>query len=121
MKGPILDFERPILDLESQIEDLRSFADDQKMEVRDDLQRLEAKADKLRDIALLKIVDPPKKKLPAVRLARAKPVPGDPVIALGHAGAGMLWAIKAGEISALGKLSEHLATLASFKDDEAGR
>jgi S1-C subfamily serine protease len=78
------------------------------------------KADKLRDIALLKIVDPPKK-LSAVKLARNKPVPGDQVISLGHAGAGMLWAIKAGEISALGKLSEHLATLASFKDDDDGR
>lgn len=78
------------------------------------------KADKLRDIALLKLVKPPKQ-LSAVRIARQKPVPGDSVISLGHAGAGMLWAIKAGEISALGKLSEHLATLASFKDDEDGR
>jgi hypothetical protein len=33
----------------------------------------------------------------------------------------MLWAIKSGEISALGKLSEHLATLASFKDDTEGQ
>ncbi len=33
----------------------------------------------------------------------------------------MLWAIKSGEISALGKLSEQLATLAQFKDDANGR
>lgn len=78
------------------------------------------KADKLRDLALLKLVDPPKA-LPHVRIARQNPIPGQPVIAIGHAGAGMLWAIKAGEISALGKLSEQLASLASFKEDEQGK
>lgn len=77
------------------------------------------KADKLRDIALLKMVDPPAK-LPTVRIAKDNPQPGQQVIALGHAGAGMLWALKAGEISAMGKLSEQLATLAQFKDDKAG-
>lgn len=75
------------------------------------------KVDKLRDLALLKIKDPPRK-LPYVKLAKDKPVPGDQVVSLGHAGAGMLWAIKAGQVSALGKLSEHLATLASFGDDD---
>ncbi|MEZ4228184.1 MAG: serine protease [Polyangiaceae bacterium] len=75
------------------------------------------KVDKLRDLALLKIKDPPGK-LPYVKLAKDKPVPGDQVVSLGHAGAGMLWAIKAGQVSALGKLSEHLATLASFSDDD---
>ncbi len=79
------------------------------------------KADKLRDIALLKIIDPPKKKLPFVKLAGKKPVPGDKVTSLGHAGAGMLWAIKSGEIATLGKMSEHLATLARFKDNEEGK
>lgn len=78
------------------------------------------KDDKLRDLALLKIKSPPKK-LPFVQLSAKKPVPGEPVIAIGNAGAGMLWAIKAGEISALGKLSDHLATLASFKNDAAGK
>jgi S1-C subfamily serine protease len=77
------------------------------------------KADKLRDIALLKIDKPPK--LTAVKIAKVKPVPGSSVVALGHAGAGMLWALKSGQISALGKLSEALAQLASFKDDEEGR
>ncbi len=48
MKSPSLDFERPIIELESQIEDMRLFADDQKLEVADELARLEAKADKLR-------------------------------------------------------------------------
>ncbi|MBW2454618.1 MAG: trypsin-like peptidase domain-containing protein [Deltaproteobacteria bacterium] len=78
------------------------------------------KADKLRDLALLKIIDPPKN-LPAVKIATVKPAPGNSVVALGHAGAGMLWALKSGQISAMGKLSEALAQLASFKDDEEGR
>lgn len=77
------------------------------------------KADKLRDIALIKLVDPPKK-LPSVSIAKQNPSPGQAVIAVGHAGAGMLWALKAGEVSALGKLSEQLATLAQFKNDQAG-
>ena len=75
------------------------------------------KADKLRDIALIKLDNPPKN-LTAVPIAKNNPVPGEAVLAIGHAGAGMLWAIKAGEISALGKLSEHLASLAKFKDDK---
>jgi len=78
------------------------------------------KADKLRDIALLKINKPPKN-LPFVKIAKNKPVPGNSVIALGHAGAGMLWALKSGEISALGKLADHLAQVASFKDDDEGK
>lgn len=77
------------------------------------------KSDKLRDIALIKIVDPPAN-LPSVTISKENPEPGQQVIALGHAGAGMLWALKAGEISAMGKLSEQLATLAQFKDDKAG-
>ena len=48
MKGPCLDFEKPIVELESQIEHMRSFADDQQLEVSDELERLEVKADKLR-------------------------------------------------------------------------
>ncbi|MDP6418160.1 MAG: acetyl-CoA carboxylase carboxyltransferase subunit alpha [Candidatus Krumholzibacteria bacterium] len=48
MNGSWLDFEKPIVELESQIKDLRSFADGQKMEVSDELRRLEEKADKLR-------------------------------------------------------------------------
>lgn len=78
------------------------------------------KSDPLRDLALVRLVDPPPK-LPFVRVAAADPVPGQQVMAIGHAGAGMLWAIKSGEISALGKLRDHLATLAQFKDDEDGK
>ncbi|MBX3182525.1 MAG: trypsin-like peptidase domain-containing protein [Polyangiaceae bacterium] len=75
------------------------------------------KADKLRDLALIRLTKPPAK-LPHMRLAKQSPTPGDPVVALGHAGAGMLWAIKSGQVAALGKLSEHLSTLASFGEED---
>jgi S1-C subfamily serine protease len=78
------------------------------------------KADKLRDIALLKLSDPPKR-LPSVKIAQSKPVPGADVVALGHAGAGMLWALKSGQISAMGKLAETLAQLAAFDDSDEGK
>ncbi len=78
------------------------------------------KADKLRDIALLKLDEPPAD-LPSINVSATKPTPGDAVVALGHAGAGMLWALKSGEVSALGKLSEQLAMLASFDETDAGK
>ncbi len=91
------------------------------MERRDKVYEAEVyKADKLRDLALLRIAEPPGK-LPSVTLAAQRPMPGERVVALGHASAGMLWAMKPGEISALGKLDEHLAALASFRDDDEGK
>ena len=78
------------------------------------------KVDKIRDLALIKLTDPPKN-LPTLKIAPDKPTPGQRVVAIGHAGAGMLWAIKAGEVSALGKLSEHLSTLARFGESAKGR
>ncbi|MEM9692736.1 MAG: serine protease, partial [Myxococcota bacterium] len=86
---------------------------------RDEYEAYVHKFDKLRDIALLKLTDPPKN-LQAVAISKRSPVPGDSVVAIGHAGAGMLWALKSGQISALGKMSETLAALAQFKDDKAG-
>ncbi|MSP24599.1 MAG: serine protease, partial [Myxococcales bacterium] len=78
------------------------------------------KSDKLRDIALLKLDEPPAN-LPSIKVAEKKPTPGDPVVALGHAGAGMLWALKSGEVSALGKLSQQLAMLAAFDETDDGK
>jgi S1-C subfamily serine protease len=58
------------------------------------------------DLALLQLEKPPKK-LASLQLSEQKPYPGQKVAALGHAGAGMLWAIKGGEISGTGKLAGH--------------
>ncbi len=43
-----LDFEKPIVELEKKIDDLRQLAKQEKMEVGDELKKLEKKADKLR-------------------------------------------------------------------------
>src|SRR5690606_18117671 len=66
------------------------------------------KGDKDHDLALLQLVDPPPD-LPSLSLATKAPYPGQRVAAVGHAGAGMLWAIKGGEVSATGALSGHTA------------
>ena len=72
------------------------------------LDALVLKVDKDHDLALLQLVDPPPG-LPALSLSTKPPYPGQRVAAVGHAGVGMLWAIKGGEISATGALSGHTA------------
>lgn len=72
------------------------------------------KIDPLRDMAVVKIEDPPKD-LVAVRIADRDPVPGQRVTAIGHAGIGLLWAIKDGQIAAIGKLAKHLAQLQLYE------
>ncbi|MBW2735187.1 MAG: serine protease, partial [Deltaproteobacteria bacterium] len=68
------------------------------------------KSDPLLDLAVIKLVDPPKD-LVAIPISSTDPSPGEAVSALGHAGIGLVWAIKDGQISAVGKLSTHLAQL----------
>jgi acetyl-CoA carboxylase carboxyl transferase subunit alpha len=46
--GGWLEFERPLVELEQKIAELRDFAAGEKLEIRDDLRRLESKAEKLR-------------------------------------------------------------------------
>ncbi|MBL4684049.1 MAG: trypsin-like peptidase domain-containing protein, partial [Nannocystaceae bacterium] len=58
------------------------------------------------DLALIKLTDPPPD-LPYLKLSEKKPFPGMKVAAVGHAGAGLLWAIKGGEISGTGQLGGH--------------
>jgi S1-C subfamily serine protease len=64
------------------------------------------KVDADHDLALIGLVEPPAD-LPSISLADEKPYPGQKVAAVGHAGAGLLWAIKGGEIASTGKLSGH--------------
>ncbi len=64
------------------------------------------KVDEVLDLALL-AVDGAPQGLPRVPIAAEAPYPGQRVAAIGHAGAGMLWAIKGGEVSSTGKLSGH--------------
>jgi S1-C subfamily serine protease len=72
------------------------------------------KADPVRDLAIVKL-DGNYKDLPYVRVAKNDPAPGEPVASLGHAGSGLVWAIKDGEVAAVGKLSTHLASLVGLE------
>jgi acetyl-CoA carboxylase carboxyl transferase subunit alpha len=49
METAWLEFERPLVELERKIEDLRAFADKENLEFSDELHKLEAKADRLRN------------------------------------------------------------------------
>ena len=68
------------------------------------------KIDPMLDLAVVKLVNPPKN-LTTVAIAGKDPTPGQKVSSLGHAGIGLIWAIKDGQIAAMGKLSEQLAQL----------
>lgn len=68
------------------------------------------KIDEEHDLALLRLITPPPD-LTHLSLARENPYPGQRVAAIGHAGVGMLWAIKPGEVSAAGSLSGHTELL----------
>ncbi len=68
------------------------------------------KIDPMLDLAVVKLVNPPKD-LATVAIAGKDPTPGQKVSSLGHAGIGLIWAIKDGQIAAMGKLSEQLAQL----------
>lgn len=71
------------------------------------------------DLAMIRLDDPPED-LPVLAIADEPPYPGQEVAAIGHAGAGMLWAIKGGEVSATGSLTGHtdLQVQAREIDDE---
>lgn len=71
----------------------------------------------LLDIAVVKLINPPKR-LVAIRISDKDPVPGQHVTSLGHAGIGLLWAIKDGQIAAIGKLSKHLAQLQLYESSK---
>jgi S1-C subfamily serine protease len=59
------------------------------------------RADAAKDLALVRIVDPPKG-LAAIRLSGADPQVGENVLSIGHAGIGLLWAAKSCSVSNVG-------------------
>jgi S1-C subfamily serine protease len=69
------------------------------------------KSDPLIDLAIIKL-DAPPADLKALTISKSDPAPGEPVSAIGNGSIGLLWAIKDGEISSIGKLATHLAQLA---------
>ncbi len=71
------------------------------------------KRDPTRDLALLKIKDPPPK-LASVRLASSAPRVGEKVTAIGNAGIGFLWAQKSCSVASIGERQHDLAQHAAL-------
>ena len=59
------------------------------------------KADAVKDLALIRMVDPPAN-LQAIPLANADPQVGENVLSIGHAGIGLTWAAKSCTVSGVG-------------------
>ncbi len=68
------------------------------------------KADPVKDLAIVRIVDPPKG-LHAVKLSGADPQIGENVLSIGHAGIGLLWAAKTCTISNVGDQTRDTSSL----------
>jgi hypothetical protein len=71
------------------------------------------KADPVRDIAILKVKDPPAN-LTAIKMAKNAPQIGEKVMAVGHAGLGFLWAAKQCSIASVGERQQDSAMIAAF-------
>lgn len=71
------------------------------------------KTDVVRDMAILKVKDPPPK-LTAIKLAKSAPQIAERVISVGHAGIGFLWAAKTCNIASVGERQQDTSRLAAF-------
>lgn len=76
------------------------------------------------DLALLKLTDLPEgmQELPVLKLADKSPSPGTDCVAIGHPAAGMLWTVRSGEVSGVGRWPREMidvvmARLSSTNDD----
>jgi S1-C subfamily serine protease len=71
------------------------------------------KADAVRDMAIVRVKDPPPK-LTAVKLAKSAPQIAEKVISVGHAGIGFLWAAKTCNVASIGERQQDASILASL-------
>jgi len=71
------------------------------------------KSDVVRDLAILKLKDPPAK-LTTLKLAKSAPQIAETVISVGHAGIGFLWAAKTCNIASVGERQQDASRLAAF-------
>ncbi len=77
------------------------------------------KADPVRDLAIVKMVDPPTK-LRAITIAERDPHIGEAVLAVGHAGIGFLWAAKGCQVASIGEQSHDMSMLQGISCESAG-
>jgi S1-C subfamily serine protease len=71
------------------------------------------KTDVVRDLAIIKIKDPPAK-LEVAKLAKSAPQVAEKVISVGHAGIGFLWAAKSCSIASVGERQQDVSMLSAF-------
>lgn len=71
------------------------------------------KSDVVRDLAIIKIKDPPPK-LEVAKFAKSAPQVAEKVISVGHAGIGFLWAAKTCSIASVGERQQDVSMLAAF-------
>jgi S1-C subfamily serine protease len=71
------------------------------------------KADAVRDLAIVKVLDAPPK-LTTVKLAKSAPQIAEKVISVGHAGIGFLWAAKTCNIASIGERQQDSSILAGL-------
>jgi S1-C subfamily serine protease len=71
------------------------------------------KDDPVRDIAIVRIKDPPAN-LASVKLAKSAPQIGERVMSIGNAGIGFLWAAKSCSVASVGERQEDASILAGF-------
>ena len=77
------------------------------------------KADPVRDLALVKMLDRPLK-LRSVKIAERDPHIGEAVLAVGHAGIGFLWAAKGCQVASVGEQSHDMSMLQGISCESAG-
>jgi S1-C subfamily serine protease len=68
------------------------------------------KTDAVKDLALVKLIDPPKD-LPVATVAPVDPRVGESVLSIGNAGIGLLWAAKVCNVSRVGDLTRETSIL----------
>lgn len=71
------------------------------------------KADAVRDLAIIKVKEPPAG-LQAVKFAKSAPQVAEKVISVGHAGIGFLWAAKTCSVASVGERQQDMSRLAAL-------
>jgi S1-C subfamily serine protease len=71
------------------------------------------KVDPVRDLALVRVMDPPAK-MPVVKLAKSAPQIGEKVLSIGNAGIGFLWAAKSCHVAGVGTHQEDVSMVAGI-------
>jgi S1-C subfamily serine protease len=68
-----------------------------------------------KDLALLRLQDTGKREFPALKIAKEVPAAGKECVSIGHPGSGVLWTVRSGEISGIGKWPNDMTELLTLQ------